>query len=214
MAAKDAKIQTLAPRVDWVEQAIEDLYKRPGGSGTLDEKLWKATLTGAEASATWGDKPWEATDLIYGPTSPNQLSMQQTIFGTSSAGAMKCQDGKGFYGWLFPEEETRWQYPQPQTLANDVFDQPDSGYVHALRTATLSLMAAIFKAPEYVGDYTIIDRINDLATELEELAGQAQEAIGDLQAEIAHQAEVNTTAHEDLQAQIDALRNRLNAGGL
>lgn len=217
MAEKAADLQTLAPRTAWLEEAVDDLYRRPGGSGGIDERGWKVMVTGAEASATWSDEPWESEDFIYGPDSPNGLSFHQTVFGTSATGAMLCQDGKGLYGWTYPANETRWQYgPEngSHTLAVEVFDQPDSGYVHALRAATLSLMQAVFKNPSYVGPYTIIDRIETQAADLEELAGQAQEAIGDVQAEVAHQADLNETAHANLQAQIDSLRNRLNAGGL
>ncbi len=214
MAEKPAQLYTLPARVDWLEQMVAWLKDNGGSGGVIDERGWKVVLTGAEASATWGDKPWEADDLIYGPDSPNDLSFHQTVFGTNSTGALLCQDGKGLYGWLFPTTETRWQYPQPQTLANEIFDQPDSGYVHALRAATLSLMQAVFKNPSYVGPYTIIDRIETQAADLEELAGQAQEAIGDVQSEVAHQADLNETAHANLQSQIDSLRARLNAGGL
>lgn len=217
MAEKSADIQTLAPRVDWLEQAFDWVKDKGGEGGTTDQKLWRATLTGAETSGSWSPDPWTQTDLIYGPDSPNGLSLHQTLFGNASADAMKMQDGKGFYAWLFPGDETRWQNGPGQSgahLANEVFGLPDSGYVHALRTATLSLMQAVFKNASYVGSYTIIDRILDLTEELESLATNAQEAIGDIQNEVAHQADLNATAHEDLQTQIDALRTRISAGGL
>lgn len=218
MAEKSAENHTLAPRVDWLEQAFDWIKDNSGeGGGTLDERLWRATVTGAETSGSWSPDPWTQTDLIYGPDSLNGLSLHQTLFGNNAADALKMQDGKGFYAWIFPGDETRWQNGPTQSsahLANEVFGLPDSGYVHALRAATISLMQAVFKNPSYVGSYTIIDRIEDLAAELESLATNAETAIGDVQTEIAHQADLNETAHADLQAQIDNLRSRLNAGGL
>ncbi|MDX0494064.1 hypothetical protein GOC53_27985 [Sinorhizobium medicae] len=80
MAEKASDIQTLAPRLSYVEDLAEWLKDNRGeGGGTTDEMLWKAVLTGAEASATWGDEPWTATDLIYGPDSPNELSMPRLL---------------------------------------------------------------------------------------------------------------------------------------
>ncbi|OCW56258.1 hypothetical protein [Hoeflea olei] len=217
MAEKDAKIQTFAPRIDWLEQAAADLYTKTGSGGTLDERLWRATLTGAETSGSWSPDPWTQTDLIYGPDSVNGMSLHQTLYGNNAANALKTQDGKGLYGWLFPTTETRWQYgPEngSRNLATEIFGAPDSGWVHALRAANLNLMSAIFKDVSYVGNYTIIDRINDLATELETLATGAEQAIGDVQTEVAHQADLNDAAHANLQSQIDNLRARINAGGL
>lgn len=220
MADKPADIHTLAPRLSYVEDLatwLKDNRGSSGGGGTRDETLWRATLTGAESSAGWSDTPWTQTDIIYGPTSPNQLSMHQTVFGTSAAGALRCQDGKGLYGWLFPTTETRWQYgPEngSRNLANEVFDLPDSGYVHALRAATLSLMKAVFKTPAYVGSYTIIDRILDIKTELESFAGNVEQAIGDLQTDVDNRFSANDDAHDDINAQLTAIRARLTAGGL
>lgn len=215
MAEKSADIHTLAPRTSWLEDAVDDLYKRPsGGSGTTDQKLWQAMAIGAVTGATWGNEPWLSTTLIYGLASPNQLSMHQTVFGTDSTGAMKCQDGKGFFGWVFPMNETRWQYgPEngSRALANEIFGQPDSGYVHSLRGAGLSLMSSIFKDVSYVGEYTIIDRIETVTADLEELAGQAQGAIGDFETNLeVFQGQMETTI-ADLQSQINALRTRVNA---
>lgn len=218
MAEKSADIQTLAPRVDWLEQAF-DWVKDNGGSGggTTDETLWKATLTGAVTGATWGDEPWLATNPLYGPDSPNDTSMHLTIFGNNSDGALKCQDGKGLYGWTYPINETRWQYgPEngSRSLAVEVFDQPDSGYVHALRAATLSLMQAVFKDVSYVGSYTIIDRILNLTEELESLASNAEQAIGEIQTDMQAGFDSINTAIDDINGQLVSIRNRLTAGGL
>ena len=211
MAEKSADIHTLAPRTSWLEDAVDDLYKRPGGGGgTTDEKLWKATLTGAVSGATWGETPWTATNLIYGPGSPNQMSMHLTIFGNDSTGALKCQDGKGLYGWLFPQSETRWQYGSEngnRALATEIFDATDSGYVHSLRAASLSLMSAIFKDPSYVGDYTIIDRINDLTTELEELATNVESAIEGIETSVDAQFVSVNSQFENIYARLSALES-------
>lgn len=211
MAEKSADIQTLAPRLSIVEDAVDDLYKRPsGGSGTTDQKLWQAMAIGAVTGATWGNEPWLSTTLIYGLTSPNQLSMHQTIFGTDSTGAMKCQDGKGFFGWVFPTNETRWQYgPENgnRALSTEIFDATDSGYVHSLRAASLSLMSAIFKDPSYVGDYTIIDRINDLTTELEELATNVESAIEGIETSVDAQFVSVNSQFENIYARLSALES-------
>ena len=218
MAEKSADIQTLAPRLSIVEDAVDDLYKRPGGgSGTTDQKLWQAMAIGAVTGATWGNEPWLSTTLIYGLTSPNQLSMHQTIFGTDSTGALKCQDGKGLYGWLFPQSETRWQYgPEngSRSLANEIFSQPDSGYVHALRSASMSLMSSIFKDVSYVGDYTIMDRILDITEELESLASNVEQALSDLQTEMQAGFDSINTQLDNLRAENVSIRARLTAGGL
>lgn len=215
MAEKSADIQTLAPRVDWLEQMTDWLKDNRGeGSGTTDQKLWRATLTGAETSGSWSPDPWTQTDLIYGPDSPNGLSLHQTLFGNNAGDALKMQDGKGFFGWLFPGDETRWQYPQQQTFANEVFGLPDSGYVHALRSATLSLMKAVFKDPSYVGSYSIIDRILDLTEELESLASNAEQAIGEIQTDMQAGFDSINTAIDDINGQLVSIRNRLTAGGL
>lgn len=215
MAEKAAEIHTLAPRVDWLEQAFDWMKDNSGeGGGTLDERLWRATVTGAETSGSWSPDPWTQTDLIYGPDSPNGLSLHQTIFGNNAANAMKTQDGKGFFGWLFPGDETRWQYPQQQTFANEVFGLPDSGYVHALRAANLDLATAIFKDVSYVGNYTVMDRILDQATELEELATNVEAAVGELSIELEFQITAINTAIDNINAQLVSIRNRLTAGGL
>lgn len=223
MAEKSAEAQTFAPRLSIVEDQAQWLIDNRGeGGGTTDEALWKATLTGAEASAGWGDEPWTATDLIYGPDSPNELSLHQTVFGTDSAGALRCQDGKGLYGWTYPVNETRWQNGPGQSgahLANEVFGLPDSGYVHSLRAAGLHLMAAVFKTVDYVGEYTIIDRILDITEELESLATNVETAVGDLDASIDGRIDAKVSAAvgtqlEDMQEVLDEQFAGLDSLGL
>jgi hypothetical protein len=104
MTIRSAAPQTIPPRVSWLEDAVADLYTRSGsepggGTGERDVQLWQSLVVGAQAGATWGTTPWEASDFIYGPDSTNEMSMHQTVFGTDSNAALKCQDGKGLYGW-------------------------------------------------------------------------------------------------------------------
>ena len=143
--------------------------------------------------------------------------MHLTVFGNNSEGALRCQDGKGFFGWVFGPTETRWQYGpenRDQNLAGELFGPSNSGWVHALRAANLNLMAAVFGSVEYVGDYTVMDRINDQSEELETLAQGAEQAIGEVQNNLEiYQSQMETTI-ANLQSQIDSLRARLNAGGL
>ncbi|MDR6587396.1 hypothetical protein [Agrobacterium tumefaciens] len=219
MADKSADIQTLAPRLSYVEDLAAWLKdnRGEGGGGTTDQKLWRATLTGAETSSSWSEEPWTQTDLIYGPNSPNGLSLHQTIFGSSFADAMKMHDGKGFYAWIFPSDETRWQNGPSQSgahLANEVFGLPDSGYVHALRSASMSLMSSVFKSVEYVGDYTIIDRILDIAEELESLATNVEQALSDFQNEMQSGFDSINTQIDALRFENVSIRARLTAGGL
>lgn len=142
MTIKSADPQTITPRLSIVEdQALWLLENRgTGGTATVDQKLWKAAFEGAETGAS-SSEPWSAEDLIYGPGSPNEASLHRTLFGNNSLNALKCQDGKRLYGWLFPVDETRWQYGPGQgdnaTLATDIFGHTGNGYVESLRSASL-----------------------------------------------------------------------------
>ncbi len=187
MAEKAADIHTLAPRTSWLEDAVADLYARPG-SGGLDEKHWQAALNGAVTGTTWDNEPWKATNLIYGLTSANGLSLHQTVFGTS-ANALKAQDGKGFYGQLFSPDENRWINGSGRganvTLANEVFGNTGNGFVESLRAASQSLSAAIWGSPSYIGSGdTIIGRIQKVAADLDFLADAAESEIARLDARI------------------------------
>ncbi len=189
MSIKSADPQTIAPRLSIVEDQAAWLIENrgTGGTATIDEKLWNAAFFGAQPGA-WSSEPWNAEDLIYGLDAPNGLSLHQTLYGMDTTGAFKCQDGKGLYGWIFPPDETRWQYGPGQgdnvTLATDLFGNTGNGYVESLRAATLSLARAIFKDPSYIGSYTIIDRLLDIAEELESLASNVESEIERLDARI------------------------------
>ena len=189
MSIKSADPQTIAPRLSIVEDQAAWLLEKRGtsGPGSVDQKLWKAAFFGAQPGA-WSPEPWNAEDLIYGPGSPNEVSLHQTLYGMDTSAAIKCQDGKGLYGWIFPPDETRWQYGPGQggnvTLATDTYGNTGNGYVESLRSASLSLAKAIFKDPSFIGSYTIIDRINDLVQELETLASNVESEIERLDARI------------------------------
>ncbi len=199
MAEKNADIHTLAPRLSYVEDQAKWLMDNRGsGSGGLDTKLWRVTVEGAENGAL-SDQPWTQTDLIYGPDSANKLSMHQTVFGFTIDAALKCQDGKGLYGQVFPPDETRWQSGTEQggdkTLATEIFGHTTNGYVESLRAASQSLAKAIWGDPTYIGNAdTIVGRIQQVADNLEELASNAESEINALNNEIAR-----------LDARIDAL---------
>lgn len=62
------------------------------------------TVTGAETSGSWSPDPWTQSDLIYGPDSPNELSLRQTVFGTNSTGAPE------YSVELLPEKAKYMQY--------------------------------------------------------------------------------------------------------
>lgn len=200
MAEKSADTWTLAPRLSYLEDQAQWLMENRGsGSGTLDTKLWRVTVEGAELSGSWSDEPWTQTDLIYGPDSINKMSLHQTLFATNPANALKCQDGKGLFGWIFPDDETRWQSGTAQggdkTLATEIFGHTGNGFVESLRAASQSLSKAIWGDPTFIGTSdTIIGRIQQVADNLEELASNAESEISVLNNEIAR-----------LDARIDAL---------
>ncbi|MEY9831072.1 hypothetical protein ABIA25_002887 [Sinorhizobium fredii] len=205
MAEKSADIHTLAPRLSYVEDKL-DWVAENSGSGGVDQKLWRATLEGAESSGAWSSEPWVADDLIYGPESTNLLSLHQTIFGLNSNNALKCQDAKGFFGWVFPDNETRWQYGPSQstvTLSTDIFGQTGNGYVESLRTHNQTLASMIFKDPSYIGSGdgdTIIGRIEKVGDDLEELATNFE----------AEFAQINSIVETKVNAAVSAINTKIN----
>lgn len=221
MAEKSADIQTLAPRISHVEDQAKWLIENRGSGGGADpspklQKLWKASMTGAQDSGAWDLDPWTADNLIYGAEADGKLSMHQTVFGTSAVGAMDCQDGKGFFGWVFPSGETRWKYGPGQgsavTLATDIFAYAGDGYLESLRDANQSLCKAIWGNPaELGGSRTIVRRIDDVLDDIdflsrtvdrkiERLSDNFDDALWDLKT--------------DSNAQFAEIRSRLAAGGL
>ncbi|MDX1216279.1 hypothetical protein GOL99_12115 [Sinorhizobium medicae] len=205
MVEKSADIQTLAPRLSYVEDQAKWLMDNRGsGGGGVDQKLWRATVQGAEEGFSWSEEPWTQTDLIYGPDSTNQMSMHQTVFGTNSAPAIASQDGKGFYGRVFPSDDIRWNYDESGTrsLVDDLFAGPD--FVAALRALDTSLCRAIWHTDTsqigYSRDDTIIGK-------LEQLRDDLQEGLQSLRDDFNWQ-------NNFVEGQLDAIRARLAAGGL
>lgn len=205
MAEKSADIQTLAPRLSYVEDLAAWLKDNRGtGGGGVDQKLWRATLEGAEASATWGSEPWTAEDLIYGPDSPSSMSMHQTVFGNNSGPAIACQDGKGFYGRVFSSSDTRWSYDESgtRTLVDDVFAGPD--FVAALRTLNTSLCRAIWHTDTSTIGYA---RADTIIGKLEKIQQDLEDGLQSLRDDFDWQ-------NNYIEGQLNAIRARLAAGGL
>lgn len=201
MAEKSAEIHTIAPRLSYVEDKLDWVVENSGsGGGGVDQKLWRATLEGAEASATWGSEPWAADDLIYGPESPNLLSLHQTIFGMNSTGAIGCQDGKGFFGRIFREDDSTWSYDSVGTAAMSdyIFGSPSSG---------LSAAELLDKSA------TLADEV---LAKLEEFVEQIQQLRDDMEFEINRIENVVIPFLKDhwITPQLDDIRARLSAGGL
>ncbi len=204
MAEKSADIQTIAPRLSYVEDQAKWLMDNRGsGGGGVDQKLWRATLEGAEAGFSWSEEPWQA-NLIYGPDSPNHLSMHQTIFGTNSAPAIACQDGKGFYGRVFPDTDIRWSYDESETrsLVDDIFAGPD--FVSALRDLNTSLCRAIWHTDTSKIGYAHADTI---IGKLEKLQQDLEDGLQSLRDDFNWQ-------NNFVEGQLNTIRARLAAGGL
>ncbi|MDX0165800.1 hypothetical protein GOC43_28885 [Sinorhizobium meliloti] len=213
MAEKSAEIHTLAPRLSYVEDKLDYLAENSGsGGGGRDEALWRITVTGAEPGYSFSDDPWTQTDLIYGPDSPSHLSMHQTIFGTNSAGAISCQDGKGFYGRVFSDYDTTWSYDESgtRTLVEDIFAGAD--FVSAMRALSTSLCRSIWHTDTTTLGYdrpdTIIGRIEKLTEDLQELRDDLESEIGRIENVVL------PNFRNMINSELDAIRARLAAGGL
>lgn len=211
MAEKSADIQTLAPRLSYVEDQAKYLMENRGSGGGADpspklQKLWKASMTGAVDSWTWDSEPWKADDLIYGDESETgRLSMYQTIFGGIDGGrnALSCQDGVGFYGRVFPPGETRWNFgPGHRSLVQDIFGGDD--FVAAFRTHYTSICRSVWDTDASVigshRDDTIIGRIEKVGEKLDQLRD-------DLEWDLAY-------LENSINSQLASIRSRLAAGGL
>lgn len=201
MAEKSADIHTLAPRLSYVEDLANWLKDNGGsGGGTLDQRLWRVTVTGAQPGFSFSDDPWTVTDLIYGPGSPSNLSMHQTIFGTNSAGAIACQDGKGFYGRVFRENDITWSYENagPAAMSDYIFGAPASG----------------LSADELIS--TNASLADEILAKLEEFVEQIQQLRDDMEFEINRIENVVIPFLKDhwITPQLDDIRARLAAGGL
>lgn len=207
MVEASAAPQSVAPRLNYAEQAIAWLMdNRGGGDGDPEttaqlQRLFKIIMAGAVASGAgnW-DEPWEDV-LLY----EDGVSMHVTLFGLNGQNAIACQDGKGFYGRVFSNDEARWAgtgASYDKTLADDVLGRSDSGYVEALRAADRSLAQAVFKNAANAGGLTIIDRIAAVQADLDELADNNESAVNGLNNQIT----ALNASIADLQQQINDLK--------
>lgn len=217
MAEKSADIQTLAPRLSYVEDLAAWLKENTGGGAggsdpsPLTKRLYSMTVYGAEVGA-WSPDPW-TVDTVYNGT---DKSMHITLFGANADNAVACQDGKGFYGWIFPSNETRWRFGPGQgssvTLAADIFGYAGDGYLESLRSESQSLCKAIWGDPsELGGSKTIVRRIDDVLDDLDFLSRTVDRKIERLQDNVD---DALWDLKTDSNAQFAEIRSRLAAGGL
>jgi len=215
MVETSAAPHSIAARYSVTEQAVQWLLdNRSGGdaeTADLLKRLYKSLVYGASASPT--SSPWDDV-LVY--DNPGD-SMHVAVFGTNYQNAVKCLDGKGLYGRIFPNNETRWEgsgSTYDKHLATDTYGQTDSQYVEALRAANRSLAQAIFKAPENVGSMTIIDRIDDVQSAVDELANDLANNIESLNMQLQSRTDTLFDHYAFIQTKINDLEDRLTAGGL
>jgi hypothetical protein len=199
MAEKAADIQTLAPRLSYVEDLAAWLKDNRGEGGSGDDpspllkKLWIQLLYGATTDGAFHDDPWSHNDSIY-PGLPNPISLHQTIFGADPQNALNCQTDQGLYGHVFHADRDYWnttEYAGAQPLADEVFGT-DGTYVGELRAGGMSLAEAIFREPSKyprTAAKTIIGRLETLENDIEE-------------------------SLDEIRSELASIRSRLSAGGL
>ncbi len=199
MADKSADIQTLAPRLSYVEDLATWLKDNRGsGEGGTDpsellKKLWIMLLYGATTDGALHDDPWAHNDSVY-PGLPNPISLHQTIFGADPEAARRCQNDRGLYGHVFHADRDYWDttvYAGAQPLADEVFGA-DGDYIGELRAGGMSLAEAIFREPSKYprsSANTIIGRLEKLETDIEE-------------------------SLDEIRSELASIRSRLSAGGL
>lgn len=179
MAEKNADIQTLAPRLSFVEDQAKWLMDNRGGGGGADpspllRKLYIATVGGSDAGGI-SDEPW-TDNLVYGPTF--ETSMHMTIFGGDSSIATSCQDGKGFYGRVFYPGETHWnssETARPLTHDIGLATGVNESILTKMRSINSNLVKSIWDTDAdeigYSGQGTIIGRILKMQEDIETLQG-------------------------------------------
>ncbi|MBY5873749.1 hypothetical protein HFN53_17160 [Rhizobium leguminosarum] len=213
MVEKSGTPASVAARLNGTEQAVQWLIdNRGGGEGDgetaeLLKKLYKAMVLNASDHPT--DAPWEDT-LVY----TGDFSLHVTLFGLDPAHAKTCQDGKGFYSRVFSDSETRWAGTgsyYASSLANDVLGETSSGYLDRIRTQNMrSLAQAVFKTSANIGSKTIIDRIADVQSDVDDLADNIENAINGIRADITALKNRVTATELD----ISNIKQRLTNGGL
>lgn len=222
MVEMSATPASIAARYSVTEQAVQWLLdNRTGGEGDgetaeLLKRLYRALVAGAVASGTWhGEAPWEDTLLYDG----EDKSMHLTIFGLNGSNAVQCQDGKGFYGRVFSDNELRWQGTgqyYAASLATDVFGESNTGYIDRIRSQNLrSLAQAIFKtSANIISGRTIIDRIATVQTSVDDLADNAETAINGLTTNLNAFKTTTNNALNELASRVSALEQRMTNAGL
>ncbi|WP_427145214.1 hypothetical protein [Rhizobium pisi] len=206
MVETSATPASIAARHSATEQVVQWLLNNRGNGGDEEttqqlQRLFKMLVTGAVASGLWNaEEPWEDTLLYEGA----DKSLHLTLFGATPANAIACQDGKGLYGRIFSDSESRWNGSGStfnRSLATDTYGATNAGYIEALRTANRSLAQAVFKSAANAGGKTIIDRIADVQTDVDTLADNIETTTNSLQAQI-----------DQINARIDDLESRMNSG--
>lgn len=222
MVEMSATPASIAARYSVTEQAVQWLLdNRGGGEGDgetaeLLKRLYRALVAGAVASGTWhGDEPWEDTLLYDG----SDKSMHITIFGLNGSNAVRCQDGKGFYGRVFADNELRWQGTgqyYDKALASEIFGASNSGCLDRIRSQNLqSLAQAVFKTSSNItSGKTIIDRIAAVQTAVDDLADNAESAIDGLSTNLTTFKTATNNALDDLAGRVSALEQRMTNAGL
>lgn len=219
MVEKSADIQTLAPRLSYVEDLasyLKDNIGSGGGGGTdpsaLLKKLYLSTIGLSHlGGGAFGEDIWDEESVYTDPAELGERSMHVAVFGFSAERKdltnveTSFQNAKGFYNQVFTPGDLRWSGGSTDaSLASDVFDSEDE-YLGSLRTSGWSLVKAIFRDPSSippVGDdeATVIGRIEQLEIALEELATNIEEAVTSIQSDIA-----------SIDTQLVNIRSRLSA---
>ncbi|MDR6663995.1 hypothetical protein [Rhizobium sp. 1399] len=192
MAEKSADIQTLAPRMHIIEDRVDWLIDNRGGGSDPSEllkKLYRQLVWGAQPGAIDSDV-WNHDTAYTDPI--GEKSMHMTLFGLGSTNAEACQwNGKGLYEWIFAAGETRWSVDgETNNFASDVFGaRLGSGntYLENLRSNNLSLAKAVFGDVSTIGPNrsdSVMGRIEQLETQLEDLASNFEGVVADLQNQI------------------------------
>ncbi|MEF3134589.1 hypothetical protein OS035_24340 [Rhizobium sp. 268] len=214
MVEMSATPASIAARYSVTEQAVQWLLDNRGSGGEGDgetaellKKLYRAMVLNASDHGT--DDPWE-DPLVY----TGDFSLHVTLFGLDTAHAKTCQDGKGFYSRVFSDSETRWAGTgsyYASSLATDVFGETSSGYLDRIRSQNMrSLAQAVFKTSANIGAKTIIDRIADVQSDVDDLADNIETAINGIRNDITALKNRMSAAETD----ISNIQQRLTNGGL
>ncbi|MFK3962122.1 hypothetical protein ACI2KT_00910 [Ensifer adhaerens] len=177
MAEKSADIQTLAPRLSYVEDQAKWLMdnRNSGGEGGEDpspklKKLWNGMMDGAYTSGF--AEPWNAQSIYES----EGISMHIGLYGFDIRAAQHCLDGAGFYGHIFRPTDVRWTTTitsGARPLVEDVFAAGSTDFVSALRGKVTSICKAIWDLDvDSIGTSratSIIGRLEKLEEDVQDL---------------------------------------------